>query len=49
MALESVKYPGQHVGIKPNGEAKTPSHTGTGNHGRFNPTLIVNSSVNSSV
>ena len=41
VALESVKYPGQYVGIKPDGEATTPSNTGTGTHSRFIPTLIV--------
>ena len=38
--FESVKYPSQHVGIKPDGSAKPPNHTGTGDHGRFTPQVL---------
>ena len=39
VVLESVRFPGHHVGILPDGDAKAADHTGTGEHARF--TLIV--------
>ena len=41
VVLESVVFPGQHVGILPDGEPKPPEHTGRGEHGRFTPALKV--------
>ena len=41
IVLESVVFPGQHVGILPDGEPKPPDHTGRGEHGRFTPPLRV--------
>ena len=35
VCLESVKYPGQHVGVLPDGSVKPPHQTGKGPHGRF--------------
>ena len=40
LVFESVKYPGQRVGILPDGSAKRPSETGTGDHARFTPKVI---------
>lgn len=40
IVLESVKCPGQHVGIKDDGEAKKPDSTGKGKHGQFQPKVI---------
>ena len=40
VVFESVKHPGQHVGILPDGRAKRPSDTGTGEHARFTPKII---------
>ena len=40
VVFESVKFPGQHVGIKPDGSAKPPDHTGTGDHARFTPQVL---------
>ena len=40
IVLESVKSPGQHVGIKDDGEAKKPDSTGKGKHGQFQPKVI---------
>ena len=37
MVLESVRFPGQHVGILPDGDAKPADQTGTGEHARFTP------------
>ena len=37
MVLESVRFPGQHVGVRESGEAKKPNHTGKGKHGQFTP------------
>ena len=33
-------YPGQHVGILPDGSAKAPGSTGTGAHGRFKVIIL---------
>ena len=33
--LESTQYPGQHVGVYPNGTVKEPGKTGTGAHAQF--------------
>jgi len=35
ISLESVEHRTQHVGILPNGDAKGPHQTGTGDHGKF--------------
>ena len=35
--LESVQFPGQLVGVLPNGQAKAADHTGTAEHNRFTP------------
>jgi hypothetical protein len=35
VSLESVAFPGQHVGCVPNGDAKAPNMTGAGEHGQF--------------
>jgi len=40
ISLESAAYPGQHVGILPNGEMKAPSLTGAGEHGQFNVRVV---------
>ena len=40
LVLESRVFPGQHVGILPNGSAKPPNQTGTGDHARFCPKVI---------
>ena len=40
MAFESVMYPGQRLGILPDGTVKDPTQTGTGPHGRFIPIII---------
>ena len=40
MVLESVRYPGQHVGVRESGEIKKPSHTGKGTHAQFTPIVI---------
>ena len=45
IALESVVYDGHHVGILPDGSAKAPGSTGTGQHGRFVPVVIVEEGV----
>ena len=37
MVLESVRFPGQHVGVRESGEVKKPNHTGKGKHGQFTP------------
>ena len=39
--LESVQYPGQHIGVLPSGEIKPTDQTGTGQHARFTPVIIV--------
>ena len=44
MVLESVQYPGQHVGVYPNGTVKEPGKTGTGAHAQF--VLILHGRVN---
>ena len=38
--FESVKCPGEHVGVVENGDAKKPGSTGTGKHGQFQPKVI---------
>ena len=38
--LESVRFPGQHVGVRESGEAKKPNHTGRGKHGQFKVKVI---------
>ena len=35
LLLESVKFPGSHLGVKESGEVKPPHHTGRGKHGQF--------------
>ena len=37
MVLESVRYPGSHVGVRENGDVKKPSDTGKGKHAQFTP------------
>ena len=37
VVLESVRHPGQHVGVRESGEVKKPSNTGKGKHGQFTP------------
>lgn len=43
VSLESPNYPGQHLGIRPDGSVKPPSETGTGEHGQF--AVVVRSKV----
>ena len=43
VVLESVQYPGQHVGVYPDGTVKEPGKTGTGAHAQFQ--LIVHKQV----
>ena len=45
VALESTMYPGQHVGILPDGSSKAPGSTGTGAHGRFMPMVLSQEAV----
>ena len=45
MALESTMYPGQHVGVLPDGNTKAPGSTGTGQHGRFRTIVISEEAV----
>ena len=40
ICLESVKLPGQHVGVLPSGDTKAPSNTGRGPHGSFTVELL---------
>ena len=40
ISFESVKHPGQHMGILPTGNAKEPSKTGKGAHGSFMPIVM---------
>ena len=40
LVLQSVKYPGFHVGVLDNGEVKNPSQTGDGKHGQFEVKVI---------
>ena len=40
LLLESVKFPGSHVGVKENGEIKPPHHTGKGKHGQLKVTVL---------
>ena len=42
VCLESVKFPGQFVGILPDGTVKPPANTKTGLHGRFTVSLHYN-------
>ena len=35
VVLVSVQYPGQHVGVYPDGTVKEPGKTGTGAHAQF--------------
>ena len=42
VVLESVRYPGQHVGVTEDGEVKKPGHTGKGKHAQFTPIVIGN-------
>ena len=37
VVLESTQYPGQHVGVLPDGTMKAPTGTGTGAHAQFRP------------
>lgn len=37
VVLESTQYPGQHVGVRPDGSVKAPTETGTGAHAQFRP------------
>ena len=39
--LEPVLAPNTHIGIRENGDAKKPSHTGTRKHARFTPVIKV--------
>ena len=36
----SLKYPGQYVGIMPDGSSKALDHTGTDDHARFTPESV---------
>ena len=45
VVLESVRYPGQHVGVTESGEAKKPSHTGKGTHAQFTPIIITGNEI----
>ena len=49
MVFESVKFPGQHVGIVEIGEPKNPGHTGTGKHSQFQPKVIREASMGTCV
>ena len=40
MALESVLYPGEGVGIAPDGSLKIPSETSANVEGQFFPTVV---------
>ena len=40
LVLESVKFPGNHVGVRESGEAKRPDWTGNGKHGQFKVQVI---------
>ena len=40
ICLESVKLPGQHVGVLPSGDTKAPGNTGRGPHGSFTVELL---------
>jgi len=40
IVLESVMYPGQHVGFLPDGVVKAPKETHTGLHARFVPVVL---------
>lgn len=40
VVLESVRFPGQHVGVRESGEVKKPSQTGKGKHAQFTPIVI---------
>lgn len=40
VVFESVKSPGQHIGILESGDSKRPNNTGTGKHARFQPKVI---------
>ena len=40
VVLESVRFPGQHVGVRESGEVKKPNHTGKGSHAQFTPIVI---------
>ena len=40
LVLESVKFPGQHVGVRDSGDAKEPNHTGRGKHAQFTVKVI---------
>lgn len=37
VVLESTQYPGQHVGVLPDGNMKASTKTGTGPHAQFRP------------
>ena len=45
VTFESVKFPGQRIGILPNGEVKPPENTGRGQHGQFVPKVVGELSV----
>ena len=40
LVLESVMFPGQHIGVRENGEVKKPNHTGRLKHGQFKVKVI---------
>lgn len=40
LVLESVKFPGTHVGVRESGEAKPPNQTGRRKHGQFQVKVI---------
>ena len=37
VVLESLYYPGRHVGVRDDGEVKPPNETGKGRHAQFTP------------
>ena len=40
VVFESVKYPGEHIGVLESGDTKKPRSTGTGRHAQFQPKNI---------
>ena len=40
IVFESVKCPGEHVGVLESGDVKKPRNTATGRHSQFQPKVI---------
>ena len=40
VVFESVKCPGEHIGVLESGDAKKPHNTATGKHAQFQPKPI---------